>query len=74
MNLCDLKINESAIIKSINLKGIKKRRLYDMGFINGEKIEKVFDSIFKDPSCYKIKNTFIAVRREDALNIEVSYE
>ncbi len=74
MNLCDLKINESAIIKNINLKGIKKRRLYDMGFINGEKIEKVFDSIFKDPSCYKIKNTFIAVRREDALNIEVSYE
>ena len=71
MNLCDLKINESAIIKNINLKGIKKRRLYDMGFINGEKID---DSIFKDPSCYKIKNTFIAVRHEDALNIEVSYE
>ncbi len=74
MNLCDLKINDSAIIKNINLKGIKKRRLNDLGFINGEEVEKVFTSIFKNPCCYKIKNTFIALRNEDACSIEVEYE
>lgn len=74
MNLKDLNINEKAYIKSINLNGIKKRRLYDLGFINGELIEKKFTSLFKDPSCYKIKNTFIALRNKDASKIEVSYE
>ena len=74
MNLKDLNINEKAYIKNINLKGIKKRRLYDLGFINGEVIEKKFTSLFKDPSCYKIKNTFIALRNKDASKIEVSYE
>lgn len=74
MNLKDLNINEKAYIKSINLNGIKKRRLYDLGFINGEVIEKKFTSLFKDPSCYKIKNTFIALRNKDASKIEVSYE
>lgn len=74
MNLKDLNINEKAYIKNINLNGIKKRRLYDLGFINGEAIEKKFTSLFKDPSCYKIKNTFIALRNKDASKIEVSYE
>lgn len=74
MKLKDLNINETAYIKNINLSGIKKRRLYDLGFINGEKVEKMFSSLFKDPSCYKIKNTFIALRDEDARKIEVSYE
>lgn len=74
MNLKDLNINEKAYIKNINLNGIKKRRLYDLGFINGKVIEKKFTSLFKDPSCYKIKNTFIALRNKDASKIEVSYE
>ena len=74
MKLKDLNINEIAYIKNINLSGIKKRRLYDLGFINGEKVEKMFTPLFKDPSCYKIKNTFIALRNEDARKIEVSYE
>ena len=74
MNLCDLEFEKKAIIDNISLHGIKKRRLYDLGFINGEKVEKMFTSLFKDPSCYKIKNTFIALRNEDARKIEVSYE
>ena len=40
----------------------------------GEIVEKKFTSLFKDPSCYKIKNTFIALRDKDASKIEVSYE
>ena len=74
MNLKDLNTNEPVYIKNINLSGIKKRRLYDLGFIDGEIVEKKFTSLFKDPSCYKIKNTFIALRDKDASKIEVSYE
>ena len=57
MNLNDLNINDKAYIKNVRHSGIKKRRLYDLGFIDGEIVEKKFTSLFKDPSCYKIKNT-----------------
>ena len=38
MNLCDLKTNETAVIKNINLNDIKRVRLNDLGFIKGEYI------------------------------------
>ncbi len=74
MNLCDLQINRKAIIIKVDLHGIKKRRLYDLGFIPGETIVKEYESIFKNPICYKVKNTKIAIRNEDAYYIEVKYE
>lgn len=74
MNLGELDINQKAIIKYIGFHGIKKRRLYDLGFIPGQLIEKMYDSVFGSPSCYKVKDTFIALRKEDAYKIEVSYE
>lgn len=74
MNLNKIDFHKNAIISYINLHDIKKRRLYDLGFIPGEIVTKEFESIFKDPQCYKIKNTLIALRNEDACNIEVNYE
>lgn len=74
MNLCDLVFNKKAIIDNITMHGIKKRRLYDLGFIPGETVFKMFDSIYKSPKCYKVKNTFLALRDEEAINIEVHYE
>lgn len=74
MNLNELKNNDVAIVEKVNFHGIKKRRLYDLGFIPGEVIEKMFDSVFNSPSCYKIKDTFIALREEDAYKIEVRNE
>ena len=74
MNLCDLDVGEFAIIKNVNLYGIKKHRLYDLGIIRGEGIRKVYSSSFGNPICYEVKNSLIALRNEDAFNIEVSYE
>ncbi len=74
MILNKIDINKKAKIIDIKLHGIKKRRLYDLGFIPGESIIKEFESIFKNPICYKIKNTLIALRNEDACFIEVEYE
>ena len=74
MNLCDIDNNDTVIIKKIRLNDIKKRRLYDLGFINGEKVKRMFSSIFDNPVCYKVKNTFIALRNEDAYYIEVEHE
>ncbi len=74
MKLNDIDFNKNAIIKKVNLHGIKKRRLYDLGFIPGEIITKEYESILKDPICYKIKNTLLALRNIDASYVEVMYE
>ena len=74
MKLSEIDVNKNFILKNIDFHGIKKRRLYDLGFIPGQVIEKMYDSVFKNPSCYKIKDTFIALRKEDAYKIEVDNE
>ena len=74
MKLSEIDANKKFILKNIDFHGIKKRRLYDLGFIPGQVIEKMYDSVFKNPSCYKIKDTFIALRKEDAYKIEVDNE
>ena len=58
MKLSEIDVNKKFILKNIDFHGIKKRRLYDLGFIPGQVIEKMYDSVFKNPSCYKIKDTF----------------
>lgn len=74
MNLYSLKINEKATISNINIHGDERKRLFDLGFIPGEDIEKVFLSVFNNPVCYKIKDVLIALRNEDAIKIEVIHE
>ena len=74
MKLSEIDVNKKFILKNIDFHGIKKRRLYDLGFIPGQVIEKMYDSVFKNTSCYKIKDTFIALRKEDAYKIEVDNE
>ena len=74
MKLSEIDVNKKFILKNIDFHGIKKRRLYDLGFIPGQVIEKMYDSVFKTPPCYKIKDTFIALRKEDAYKIEVDNE
>ena len=74
MKLSEIDVNKKFILKNIDFHGIKKRRLYDLGFIPGQVIEKMYDSVFKNRSCYNIKDTFIALRKEDAYKIEVDNE
>ncbi len=74
MYLNNIDFNKNAIITAVNINGIKRRRLNDLGFIRGQVIVKRFESIFKNPICYELKNTLISIRNEDASRIEVTYE
>lgn len=68
-SLSDLCIGETAIVESINITGILKRRIIDMGLTKGctVKIERV--APLGDPIDVKIKNSHIAIRKSDATNI-----
>ncbi|ADO82097.1 FeoA family protein [Ilyobacter polytropus] len=71
MKLTDLKRGEKAKIVKIGKIGDLKKRLVDMGVTSGEIIKLERDAPLGDPQQYIIKGTGIAIRKEDAKNIEV---
>lgn len=64
-----LHIGESARIQSLCSSGEMRRRLLDIGFVPDSPVTCLFASRSGDPRAYLIKNTVIALRKEDAENI-----
>lgn len=69
--LSDTTLGSSCIIKKINLDGSIKRRLLDIGLIEGTKVENVLVSPAGDPMAFLIRGAVIALRCEDSKNIVV---
>ncbi len=69
--LSELRKGEKAMIVSVNLNGLTRRRLYDLGFIPGTLVQVVFESPLGDPVAYLIRNTLIALRKDESEKIEV---
>ena len=70
--LNQLKPGEEAVVTSISG---ENRRLRDLGLIEGTKVKCVLKSPLGDPAAYKIRGAVIAIRREDAAEIQVeAYE
>ena len=66
-----LKINETAIIKAVNCSETLKRRLSELGLINGTLVRALYKSPFKDPTAYLIRGAVIALRNDDTKHIEI---
>lgn len=68
VRLSSLKEGETAKILGISreCRGASRRRLLDLGFINGTLIENQLDGPMKEPKAYLIKNTLIALRNDQA--------
>ena len=64
-----IKKNEIGIIKEINDQCPLKLRLLDIGFTSGSSITCIYTSLFDCLRAYKIKNTVVALRKNDARNI-----
>ncbi len=69
--LSELKKGERAVIVRVNLNGLTKRRLYDLGFIPDTEISVAFESPLGDPVAYIVRETIIALRKEESENIEI---
>lgn len=59
-------------ITSVNCKGAMRRRLGDLGFVEGSTIEYAGKSPLGDPMAFRIKGTVIALRREESDLIRIS--
>lgn len=71
MSLSDIKVGDKVIIKKVNANDNIKRRLLDIGLIEGTKVECILKSFFNDPLAYLIRGTIIAIRKEDSDKILV---
>lgn len=70
--MADLKIDETGIIKELQLSGFQKTRLLDLGFTEKSIVKKVMVSPAGDPTAYQIKGTLIALRKEEAEKIIIA--
>ena len=69
-----ISLDKTCIIKKVNSSSSMKRRLIDIGIIPNAKITKVLTSPFGGISAYSIMDATIAIRNNDAKEIEVEYE
>ncbi len=51
--------------------GFSRRRLMDLGFTEGARIEPVLTTFAGDPRAYRIRSTVVAVRRDQAVHVIV---
>ncbi|WP_240376988.1 FeoA family protein [Bacillus piscicola] len=53
-------------ITSVQVEGVMRRRLLDLGFVRGAVIDVVQKSPLGDPIAFRVFNTSIALRREES--------
>lgn len=71
ISLNDLPLNTCGKVFNINSSCNIYRRLLDLGIVKNTKIIPVLKSPSGDPRAYEVRGTLIALRYEDAENIEV---
>ena len=69
--LGQIALNQTAYIDSIECEENIKRRLLELGLIQGTKIQPVLKSALGDPTAYEIRGTLISIRNEEANRIIV---
>lgn len=71
--LSSLKQGEAARVVGLSraCRGPERRRLLDLGFVPGTKVEVEMRSPSGDPTAYRVRGTLIALRREQAGLIQV---
>lgn len=66
-----MKIGDIGIIERLEANKNIKRRLLELGIIEGTKVECVLKSPLGNPIAYLIRGTLIAIRKEDCNKIMV---
>lgn len=71
MKLSDVATGQKATIKTINGRGAFRKRILEMGFIQGKVVTVIQNAPFKDPVYYRIMGYNVSLRRKDAALIDV---
>ncbi len=71
MRLSEVQTGRVAIIHKVGGDGAFRKRILEMGFIEGKQVEVIQNAPLKDPIYYRIMNYNVSLRRKDASLIEV---
>lgn len=69
MKLNELQEGQLARIESVHTSGSIRRRLFDLGMIEGTVIECIQKSPYGDPVAFGVRGATIALRSEDSQTI-----
>ena len=71
LTLDDLTTGEEARVKRIEARGPFKKRLLEMGFVQGSPVKVIKYAPLKDPVEYLVKGYHVSLRHEEAQKIIV---
>lgn len=66
-----VEMNKLVKVHSLNCTGSIRRRLLDLGLIEGATVVPILKSPAGELTAYEIRGTIIAIRKEDSKNIYV---
>lgn len=68
-SLSNMKKGDRFRITNLSLEGTMRRRLLDLGFVQGATVEVLQKSPLGDPTAYSVSNTTIALRKAESSKI-----
>lgn len=71
LSLADLTVGTTCKISSVELDGLLRRRILDLGILPGTQVQCVRKSPAGDPIAFKVRDTTIALRSNDASLIKI---
>jgi Fe2+ transport system protein FeoA len=71
INATQVSIGETALVKEVRLEAQERRRLMDLGFLPGAKIERILDAPLGGTIAFRIRGTVVALRDTQTDRIEV---
>ena len=71
MTLAQLSLHQNAHITALHQQGAERRRMLDLGLVPGTQIRVEMDNPLGDPRAYLVRGTLIALRNQQAKQIEV---
>lgn len=71
ITLKDLKPEEKAVVVHLDIDGVMRRRLLDLGFVKGTPVTCIRRSPLGDPVAFQVRNTVIALRESESTKIFV---
>jgi Fe2+ transport system protein FeoA len=72
LTLDQLAVGRAATVSGLTCQGANRHRLMDLGILPGTRIEAEMRSPLGDPTAYRVRGAVIAMRREQAQQIEIT--
>lgn len=71
LRLCDISPGQKALVSEVSTGSTLRRRLLELGLVEGTEVTCLRRSPWGDPTAYRIRGAVIALRRSDSAGILV---